>query len=636
MFAPTILPMLQPLPQVQRRSPARCLGLLLAAAVGGCSLNVPPAARPAAVSQAMVTTPDLAVIPSAEQAPAAAHAAEAEAALARGATRTDLLIRATRLWLVAGDGGSAARVFAQLGPVQPPELRRTLLGVEVALAQGQPGKASTLLDHWPSTTPPNTEIAAARARIAFARGAISEAVRWSVEADAAGRRAGSATPSSRLWTQLRAATQRGASLSSPAGATEPVVGWLDLARTAAQADHNPGQRPLLLREWRQRHPEHPANGPLVISMIEASPPALPPSGRLALLVPLSGRAQTAGVAVRDGFLAAFYAQPPAARPRVRVYDTGTDALAAYQRALAEGAEAVVGPLTKEEAVALARSSEVRVPTLALNFLPAGVAPPAKFYQYSLAPEDEAVQVARRLIAEGRRHGVALLPAGEWGQRVLQAFEATLTGGGGRLIAKRVYATDTSDFTDPILALLGVDEAKARHHKLTQVLGEPLEFNARRRSNIEFVFIAGQPQAARLIRPQLRFHFAGDLPVYATSEIYDPNPKANLDLEGVMFPDMPWMIDPDPTMPDVRNDLRQAWPDRLRRRGRLYALGFDAYAVLTEIRVAREPFRSPLAGMTGRLTVDTARRIHRDLEWLQLRGGEPRVLPPISLAEPGQP
>jgi outer membrane PBP1 activator LpoA protein len=409
-----------------------------------------------------------------------------------------------------------------------------------------------------------------------------------------------------------------------------------LARTAAQADHSPGQRTALLREWRQRHPEHPANGPLVISMIEASPPALPPSGRLALLVPLSGRAQSAGVAVRDGFLAAFYAQPPAARPQVRIYDTGTDALAAYQRALTEGAEAVVGPLTKEDVVALARSGEVRVPTLALNFLPADIPPPAKLYQYSLAPEDEAVQVARRLIAEGRRHGIALLPAGEWGQRVLQAFETTLTGGGGRLIAKRVYATDTSDFTDPILALLGVDEAKARHHKLTQVLGEPLEFNARRRSNIEFVFIAGQPQAARLIRPQLRFHFAGDLPVYATSDIYDPNPKANLDLEGVMFPDMPWMIDPEATAADVRNDLRQAWPDRLRRRGRLYALGFDAYAVLTEIRVAREPFHSPLAGMTGRLTVDTARRIHRDLEWLQLRGGEPRVLAPASLAQPGQP
>ena len=165
----------------------------------------------------------------------------------------------------------------------------------------------------------------------------------------------------------------------------------------------------------------------------------------------------------------------------------------------------------------------------------------------------------------------------------------------------------------------------------QALGTPLEFAATRRNNIEFVFIAGQPQAARLIRPQLRFHYAGDLPVYATSEIYDPSPKANLDLEGVMFPDMPWMIDPDPAAVDVRNDLRAAWPERFRRRGRLYALGFDAYAAVSEIMTSRNPFRMPLSGMTGRLTVDAGRRLHRELEWLQIRGGELRSLPPAGLA-----
>ena len=47
------------------------------------------------------------------------------------------------------------------------------------------------------------------------------------------------------------------------------------------------------------------------------------------------------------------------------------------------------------------------------------------------------------------------------------------------------------------SVASVDEAKARHRKLVQTLGQPLEFAASRRSNLEFVFIAGQPQAARL-------------------------------------------------------------------------------------------------------------------------------------------
>jgi uncharacterized protein len=468
--------------------------------------------------------------------------------------------------------------------------------------------------------------------VAFARGQAILGVQLAAEVPAPPTsRQSTSQHHARLWAQLLAAAKRGAVLTPPPGTSGAVSGWLDLARTALRAEQSPGARPVLFQEWRRRHPEHPANGPLVVSMIEASPPQLPASKRIALLLPLSGRAQAAGTSVRDGFLAAWYARPAGERPKVEVYDTGNDALAAYRRAIGDGAQAVVGPLTKEEVSAVSRAAAPDIPLLALNFLPEGTPAPPLVFQYSLAPEDEAAEVAKRLVAEGRRHGIALVPTGEWGQRVQRAFEEALRSGGGRLIALRNYAPDTADFTAPILELLGVDEAKARHRKLTQALGTPLEFASTRRHNIEFVFIAGQPQAARLIRPQLRFHYAGDLPVYATSEVYDPSPKANLDLEGVMFPDMPWMIAPDPAAADVRNDLNAAWPDRFRRRGRLYALGFDAYAALAEIMSSTTPFRQPLSGMTGRLTVDSSRRLHRELEWLQVRGGELRPLPPAGLA-----
>ena len=31
---------------------------------------------------------------------------------------------------------------------------------------------------------------------------------------------------------------------------------------------------------------------------------------------------------------------------------------------------------------------------------------------------------------------------------------------------------------------------------------------------------------RLLRPQLRFHFAGDIPTYATSDAFEPDVRAN--------------------------------------------------------------------------------------------------------------
>lgn len=575
-----------------------------------------------------VTPP--AIVPPAEAA-RLAREAESTATTATGETRRQALEVAVSQWLAAGDGGAAARALALLGNPPAPRERHALLAAEVALARGQPAKAAQWLDRLPKETPPSAAAGWLRARTAFARGQASNGVTWAVDAPGARNGRAAATPDEPLWLQLRAAANRGADLTPPPGASSLVAGWLELARTAQSAAQQAGRHNLLLAEWRRRYPDHPANGPLVVSMLDATPSS--PPGRIALLLPLSGKAQAAGTTVRDGFLAAWYAQQVGGRPEVVVHDSGTDAALAYQRAIAEGAVAVVGPLTKEDVLAVARVADGRVPVLALNFLPDGMAAPSRFYQYSLSPEDEAVQVARRLVAEGRRHGIALLPSGEWGQRVLRAFEDSLAEGGGRLIAKRTYPPDTADFTAPILELLGVDEAKGRHRRLAAVVGQPLEFAATRRSNIEFVFIAGQPQAARLIRPQLRFHYAGDLPVYATSEVYDPNPKANLDLEGVMFPDMPWMIEPDPAAQDVRNELRNAWPERFRRRGRLYALGFDAYTALAEIRGNRQPFARPVAGFTGELGVDEARRLRRRLEWVQVRGGELRVLPPAGLQPP---
>jgi outer membrane PBP1 activator LpoA protein len=604
---------------------ATVVAVMLAA---GCSLTSPPPSVPAkAPPPTAVTVPAAQASLSPAAALAAAQRAEASAATLAGEARTAALETAAAAWIAAGDGGAAARVFAQLSTPKQPSETRVLLAVDIALAQGQPSRAAQWLDRLPPGSP-SQAVRWARARVAFARGQAGLGVQL---ASASPPPPATRREVERLWGQLRAAAKRGADLTAPTGATPGVVGWLELARTALRADQFPAGRGTLFQEWRRRHPEHPANGPLVLSMIDASPPLPPGNGKIALLLPLSGRAQAAGTSVRDGFLAAWYARPAAGRPGVEVYDTGTDALAAYRRAIEDGAQAVVGPLTKEEVTVVARAAAPGIPLLALNVLPEGTPTPGSVFQYSLAPEDEAAEVAKRLVAEGRRHGIALVPAGEWGQRVQRAFEDTLRTGGGRLIALRTYAPDTADFTGPILELLGVDEAKARHRRLTQALGTPVEFAATRRRNIEFVFIAGQPQAARLIRPQLRFHYAGDLPVYATSEVYDPSPKANLDLEGVMFPDMPWMIDPDPAALDVRNDLRSAWPDRFRRRGRLYALGFDAYAVLSEIMVSRTPFRTPLSGMTGRLTVDSGRRLHRELEWLQVRGGELRPLPPAGLA-----
>jgi outer membrane PBP1 activator LpoA protein len=355
----------------------------------------------------------------------------------------------------------------------------------------------------------------------------------------------------------------------------------------------------------------------------ATPGAAP---HIALLLPITGRASAAAISVRDGFMTAYYQVPPAERPRVQIYDTGSQSVAdALTQAIAAGADFVVGPLTREEVTAAADFPGLHVPVLALNFLPPERPPPAQFYQYALSPEDEARLVARRVLEDHHRRGVALVPAGDWGTRVLAAFRQELQAGGGDLLATAQIDTARTDYSPAITEVLRQGESNARFHRLESILGTKLQFEPRRRNDIEFIFAPAPANLERLLRPQLRFHYAGDIPTYATSEAFEPDVRANEDLEGLMFPDMPWMLGGD-LAEAVRAATREAWPAGGPYRGRLFAFGFDAFRLAQALRHPGVNGTVSVAGLTGRLSLDAQRHVRRELGWAQLHDGELRLLP----------
>jgi len=350
---------------------------------------------------------------------------------------------------------------------------------------------------------------------------------------------------------------------------------------------------------------------------------------IALLLPIAGRAASAAISVRDGFMTAYYQLPANARPRVRIYDTGSQSVAdALTQATGAGADFIVGPLTREEVTAAADFPGLHVPLLALNFLPAERTPPAQFYQYALSPEDEARLVARRVLEERHRRGVALVPAGEWGTRVLAAFRQELQAGGGELIGTGQIDSTRTDYSAAITEVLRTSDSTARFHRLESILGTKLQFEPRRRNDIEFIFAPAPANLERLLRPQLRFHFAGDLPTYATSDAFEPDVRANEDLEGLMFPDMPWMLGGD-LADAVRAATREAWPNGGPHRGRLFAFGFDAFRLTEALRHVGVSGNISVAGLTGQLSLDAQRHVRRELGWAQLHDGELRLLTPTS-------
>ena len=354
-------------------------------------------------------------------------------------------------------------------------------------------------------------------------------------------------------------------------------------------------------------------------------PSVTASAHIALLLPVTGRNGAAGIKVEEGFMTAFYQQPVAERPQIRVYDTGGTSVAeAVTHATQEGADFIVGPLTKEEITAASELAIRRPPILALNFLPVEKPAPAAFYQFALSPEDEARLVARRILADGHRAGIAFVPAGDWGTRVLTAFTQELQAGGGAVLGSAPIDSALTDYADSITQVLRISDSEVRRKRLESILGTKLQFEPRRRADIEFIFAAAPANMERLLRPQLRYHFAGDIPTYATSDAFEPDPRANQDLEALIFPDMPWMLGSD-LADAVREAARAAWPNG-GRRDRLFAFGFDAYRLAIDLRSHPGASTVSLDGLTGHLSLDRDGHVRRELSWAQVKNGEVRLLP----------
>jgi len=296
-------------------------------------------------------------------------------------------------------------------------------------------------------------------------------------------------------------------------------------------------------------------------------------------------------------------------------------------------------LLKESIESLARSGPLTVPVLALNQSDdMNNDTSLSLYQFGLAPEDEARQVAERAVADGHPRLIALVPDTAWGKRVYAAFEQALTRMGGQVLDTEYYDSDSADFTRPIRLALNLDGSGDRHQALQNLLGEKLNFEPRRRQDAQGVFALAFPREARQIKPQLRFHQAGDLPVYSTSHVYQASvdPSIDRDMDGLLFCDIPWVLDTDSEWAAQRRRVETLWPDRGRRDQRLFALGFDAYQVVPWLDTLNLPGFAHFPGATGTLSMDEHRQLHRTLEWARFSGGTPqRVKESPSVSMEGQ-
>jgi len=422
------------------------------------------------------------------------------------------------------------------------------------------------------------------------------------------------------------------------GRESVLVGWMDLVLAEQRGGADAYRRDAELADWARRHPEHPG-----VQLLSATPAGTPTSearliDSIALLLPLSSDFGAAARAVHDGFLAMHEANTSPRKPRVRVYDTGAESFLLgdyYRTAVADGADLVIGPLGRDAVDALVTGTDLTSPTLLLGETTSPVFSEAPVYQFGLLPEHDARAVARRAWADGHRVAVLLHPADDWGQRIVTAFRQEWDARGGTVARIHSFHAGQTDYALPIRRLLSVDTSEARRDRVANVIGQRPNFDTRRRQDIDFVFLAARSREGRLIRPQISFFQGHDLPVYATSHIFDvrPDPLNDTDLNGVIFPDMPWILARDGHVAAMRGQIAGGEaPYRNSPLDRLYAFGADVYALAPHMEQLRANPYVQYDGLSSRIRVTRGGIVERELVWARFEDGTPVPLAPAQVGD----
>ena len=311
-----------------------------------------------------------------------------------------------------------------------------------------------------------------------------------------------------------------------------------------------------------------------------------PPVKLAVLLPLSGSLATAAAPVRDGLLAGYFGETRA-KPAIQFYDTATGVTAAYERAVAEGNDFVIGPLGRDEVTTIFSRPSLPVPLLALNR--GDVPPPAGNASFSLTPEDEGVAAAEWLLTRKATHVLVVGGEDDSLRRATQALRERLGERGA--VVTDVVGSATVDY--------------ATHAQ----------------KGVDGVCLAVRGPAARAVMARLSLAGLAGKPVVATSQLLSGTGNAAEDaaLDGIAFPADAWSTHGTRGLPSARAAASML-PNARGAAARLFAFGHDAWQLTAYLERLALSADGRIEGATGTLRIDGFGNVQRTPAWSTFRGG----------------
>lgn len=539
-------------------------------------------------------------------------------------------VRAADAWLLAEKPASAENALRwidrkNLSPQD--ESRLNLVLADLALRNGRPDEAEVLLrrarTHLPAGSGQRYESLNSRVAMNLSMPGIREMAK--AQELSGNMRFYEPEASLELVRSLEYVSSRELAIRAENPRSErQLAGWLDLTLVIRQNLVKPEGVTTAVSNWKLRHPYHLLTEQQALDTWLRYRQMFAPPRRVAFLLPQSGRFKAAGDAIRDGVISAYLDKSDGAE--ILFFGTGDDeqsAISAYFNALDAGVDWIVGPLRKESVKALLGLAGLSTPVLALNELPENFTPvpglAGRISGISLSQDSDAAAIAAHAAHSGFQKALVIAPESAWGERMAKAFEGEFLQEDRQIIAATRYLESQNDHSATLERLLKIDESKARKKALENTLQMSLEFEPVRRTDVDVIFLAANASQAKLLRPQLKFLDAGDIPVYATARIYSgqPDPARNQDINGIRFPATPWQLE-HPSREDIP-DLKSIRKGTL---SSLFALGQDAWNLLAWIELMQKDPDFGFPGESGTYRSANNPDFHREPAWAEFSRGLP--------------
>ncbi|WP_252097684.1 penicillin-binding protein activator [Pseudoalteromonas sp. NBT06-2] len=392
-------------------------------------------------------------------------------------------------------------------------------------------------------------------------------------------------------------------------------GWINLALYSQLYIGDPVSLHSAMNNWQKRYPRHPASFALpdkMKSLMAIEPYRLT---KLAVLLPETGKNARIGEAVKNGILAASEISNQAEIHYINSIES-IDKINEQINIIQP--DFIIGPLLKSN-IDKVKQSEMLVnyPTIFLNSN-SQKNNSLEHYYFALSPEHELTQAINHFVAKDFKKPLLLVPKNKSGERLVASFTQQWQQYSKTQPEIGFYA-DKKDMQKQVKKLLEVDESQKRINKVKLFFREKVKSDTRSRRDIDVIYLIGDAVQTRLLKPYFDVNistFSAKIPMYASSKSHslqvDKTDKR--DLAGLYFTEIPWMLPQGHTQPALRAQFDKLWPQQGDLQQRLFAMGYDAVKLIPQLKQLSTLSGKSIQGLTGLLSINEQRQIHRQLQW----------------------